>query len=323
MTMIQITAELIRQGSQLRTDGEDLTIRAPKGARLPERGSLAEHKAEILTLLRDLSSGPVSLQPLSYGQKSLWFVYQLAPDSVAYNVVYAARIVSDVNVTALKDAFQAVMVRHPCLRTTYTAIGGEPAQVVHDFMEAPFHVIQASSWSLERVRDRMDEEADVPFDLERGPVLRAHLFVRSADEHFLLITAHHITIDASSMNVLTQDLCKIYNREALRPLPLQYSDYVRWQVETLASTRGDQLWEYWQKQLSGDLPVLNLPTDRRRPIVQTYRGATYSFALNGDLTRSLKEVAKDNRATLYMTLFAAFQVLLHRYSGQEDIWSAL
>ena len=319
MTVTQLTAELIRQGVQLRAAGEDLTIRAPRNAVLPERGRLAEHKAEILAAMRSLSGGPVSLHPLSYGQKSLWFVYQLAPDSVAYNVVYAARIASEVNATGLKVAFQAVMDRHPCLRTTYTAIDGEPAQVVHDFVEAPFHAIDASNWSLETLSDRMNKEADVPFDLERGPVLRAHLFVRSTKEHCLLITAHHIAVDALSMDVLTQDLCKLYNREALRPLPLQYADYVRWQVETLASTRGDELWEYWQKQLSGDLPVLNLPTDRRRPTVQTYRGATHISVLNGDLTRSLKEVAKDNHATLYMTLLAAFQVLLHRYSGQEDI----
>ena len=118
----------------------------------------------------------------------------------------------------------------------------------------------------------MDKEADRPFDLERGPVLRAHLFVRSTNEHFLLIAAHHIAVDAISMDVLIDDLCKFYNRETVCPLPLQYSDYVRWQVEMLAGPRGDQLWRYWQKQLSGELPVLNLPTDRRRPTVQTYRG---------------------------------------------------
>jgi amino acid adenylation domain-containing protein len=165
----------------------------------------------------------------------------------------------------------------------------------------------------------MDKEADRPFDLERGPVLRAHLFVRSTNEHFLLITAHHIAVDAMSIDVLTHDLRKFYNREPLRPLSFHYSDYVRWQVEMLASPRGDQLWQHWQKQLSGELPVLNLPTDRRRPAVQTYRGATHSFVLNEDLTRSLKEVAKDNHATLYMTLLAVFQVLLYRYTGQEDI----
>ena len=319
MTVIEIMAELIRHGAQLHADGEDLIIRAPKGAALPDRVRLAEHKEGMLAHLRNLSTGRAFLHPLSYGQKSLWFLYQLAPDSTAYNVVYSVRIATEVNVAALETAFQAVVDRHPCLRTTYTAIGGEPAQLVHDFGKLSFEIIQTPNWSLEEVRVQMDKEADRPFDLERGPVLRAHLFVRSTNEHFLLITAHHIAVDAMSIDVLTHDLRKFYNREPLRPLSFHYSDYVRWQVEMLASPRGDQLWQHWQKQLSGELPVLNLPTDRRRPAVQTYRGATHSFVLNEDLTRSLKEVAKDNHATLYMTLLAVFQVLLYRYTGQEDI----
>ncbi len=319
MTVIEIMAELIRHGAQLHADGENLIIRAPKGATLPDRVRLAEHKEEMLAQLRNLSTGRAFLHSLSYGQKSLWFLYQLAPDSAAYNVAYSVRIATEVNVAALEAGLQAVVDRHPCLRTTYTAIAGEPAQLVHEFGKLSFEIVQAPNWSLEEVRVQMDKEADRPFDLKRGPVLRAHLFVRSTHQYFLLITAHHIAVDAGSMDVLTQDLRKFYNREPLRPLSFQYSDYVRWQMEMLASPRGDQLWQHWQKQLSGELPVLDLPTDRRRPAVQTYRGATHSFVLNEDITRSLKEVAKYNHATLYTTVLAAFDVLLYRYTGQGDI----
>ena len=324
MTVNQITAGLIRQGAQLRAEGDQLTIRVPKGAAIPQRERLAGHKEEILALLRKLSAGSVSVQPLSLGQKALWFLYQLAPNSVAYNIESAARITTDLNIERLRESFQAVTNRHACLRTTFIAIEGEPVQVVHDSAKVEFEVTQTPGWSMDRIRERIELAVDRPFDLERGPVLRMNLLVRSAKEHFVILTIHHIVADLLSLDVINSDLYRLYYEEpsavsTLPSLTSQYSDYVRWQIEMLSGLRGEQLWAYWQKQLSGELPLLNLQTDRPRPGVQTYSGSTHCFELNEALTRSLKEVAKTERATLYVTALAAYCALLHRYTGQDDI----
>ena len=324
MTVNQITAGLIRQGAQLRAEGDQLTIRVPKGAVIPQRERLAGHKQEILALLHTFSAGAVSIQPLSLGQKALWFLYQLAPNSLAYNIESAARITTDLNIERLRESFQAVTNRHACLRTTFIAIEGEPVQVVHDSAKVEFEVSQTPGWSMDSIRERIDLAVDRPFDLERGPVLRMNLLVRSAREYFVILTIHHIVADLLSLDVINSDLCRLYYEEpssvsTLPSLTSQYSDYVRWQSEMLSGLRGEQLWAYWQKQLSGELPLLNLQTDRPRPGVQTYSGSTHCFELNEALTRSLKEVAKTERSTLYATVLAAYCALLHRYTGQDDI----
>ncbi|HEX8889429.1 MAG TPA: amino acid adenylation domain-containing protein, partial [Pyrinomonadaceae bacterium] len=267
----------------------------------------------------------VAVHPLSHGQKALWFLHQIAPASAAYNIVGAVRILSALDTAALKRAFQALVDRHPSLRTTFIAPDGEPVQSIHEKAEVFFEEEDASEWSEELLRRRLSERAHLPFDLQQGLLLRVSLFRRSAQEHVLLLAVHHIVSDIWSLAVLTREVGILYSAEhagapvTLDALPLQFSDIVRWEEELLHGPEGERLWTYWQKQLAGELPVLNLPIDHPRPSVQTYRGASVPFKFDAELTRRLKVLSQKNGATLYMTLLAAFQTLLSRYTGQTDI----
>jgi amino acid adenylation domain-containing protein len=272
---------------------------------------------------------PVSLSsdehPLSYGQRALWFLYRLAPDSAAYNLASAVRIQSELDVPALRRAFQALVDRHPALRTTFAVSHGEPVQRIQEHVQVHFCEEDACTWSAAQLNERLIEDAHRPFDLEQGPLLRVHLFRRPAGEYVLLLTIHHIVADLWSLAILAHTLGQFYAAEksatslSLAPLALQYTDYVRWQTEMLQGPQGERLWRYWQQQLAGELPILNLPTDHPRLPIQTYRGASESLKLDVALTQRLKALGQAHGATLYMTLLAAFQVLLYRYTGQEDL----
>jgi hypothetical protein len=287
--------------------------------------SPGEKRALLAKLLRKEASESQSFQPLSYNQQGIWFLYQLAPESMVYNVNFAARIRSDVDIPALRRAFQALVDRHPALRTTFSVRSGKPAQQVHPKLGVHFVETDASAWDGELLKTRLLEEAYRPFDLERGPVLRVNLFTCSAKEHVLLLAVHHIVIDFWSLALLLTELGALYAAEkagvqALLPaLGSQYTDYVRWQAEMLAGPEGERLWAYWRRQLAGPLPLLELPTDRPRPAVPTYRGASYDFNLNDELSSRLKALAKFQGATLYTVLLTAFQVILHHHTGQEDL----
>jgi hypothetical protein len=211
------------------------------------------------------------------------------------------------------------------LRTTFAAPHGEPVQRIQAHVQVHFCKEDASAWNAAQLNERLIEEAHRPFDLGRGPLLRVHLFQRAAGEHVLLLTIHHIVADLWSLAILAHTLGQVYAAEksatplSLAPLTLQYTDYVHWQTQMLQGPQGERLWRYWQQQLAGELPVLNLPTDRLRPPIQTYRGASESLKLDAALTQRLKILSQAHGATLYMTLLAAFQVLLYRYTGQEDL----
>ncbi len=262
--------------------------------------------------------------PLSHGQQALWFLHQLAPTSPAYNIASAVRIRSALDIAALRRAFQALIDRHPALRTTFSALHGAPIQHVHAQAEVAFQAEDAASWSVEALDARLVEAAQRPFDLERGPLLRVHLFSRAPEEHVLLLALHHLVTDFWSLAVLVDELGALYAatetgaQAEITPLPA-YADYVRWQAELLASPAGERLWAYWRGRLAGELPALNLPTDRPRPPVQTYNGDAQALRLSADLTRRLRDLGRAHDATLYMTLLAAFQALLFRYTGQEDL----
>ena len=263
--------------------------------------------------------------PLSYGQQALWFMHKLAPESAAYNVAAAARIIADLDAQALKRAFQALVDRHSSLRTAFYAIDGEPVQRINERSDVCFQQTDASTLSEAIIEKRIARETHRPFDLERGPLLRITLLRRSSQEHILLLVAHHIVIDFWSLGVLLHELGILYESErsggaaTLAPLALSYTDYAYRQAEMLTGAEGERLRAYWLKQLGGELPTLELPTDRPRPTVQTYAGASQSFKIDLEMTDSLKALARTRNATLYTVLLAAFQVLLHRYSDAEDI----
>ena len=287
--------------------------------------SPSDRRALLGRLLRKEAGQAQSFQPLSYNQQGIWFLYQLAPESMVYNVNFAARIRSEVDIPALKRAFQTLVDRHPALRTTFQVRSGKPVQQIHRQHKIHFEETDAATWSPELLKAQLLEQAYRPFDLEQGPVLRVNLFTCSPTEHVLLLVVHHIAIDFWSLAILLTELGVLYPAEKggiparLPALDSQYTDYVRWQAEMLAGPEGERLWAYWRKQLAGQLPLLELPTDRPRPPVPTYHGASFDFRLSDELSSRLKALAKTQSATLYMVLLAAFQVLLHHHTDQEDL----
>lgn len=260
--------------------------------------------------------------PLSYGQQALWFLHQLLPEDISFNVAGAIRIHGTLDIAALECAFEDVIARHESLRTTFHMSAGEPIQRVRASMDGIFHVQDISDWDDAQVRGRLAYEAHRPFDLENGPLARVLLFQRH-DEHILLLSMDHLVTDFWSITVLARELITLYtahrtSQEASLPaLTARYSDYVRWQAQMLESAQARAHESYWREELSGALPVLNLPTDRPRTAQQTYRGDSRQMIIEADLYRRLRTLAQGQGTTLYVTLLAAFQTLLHRYSRQE------
>jgi natural product biosynthesis luciferase-like monooxygenase protein len=293
-------------------------------AQLAARGSNQLAVAASNSLVTSISVGAgIEDYPLSHGQKALWFLYRLAPDVSAYSIVNAFRIHGELDIWALRRSFQALADRHPALRTTFAVVNTQPLQHVHRQTDICFTQQDASNWTEEYLKEQLNERAHFPIDLEHGPLFRLHLFGRSAREHILLLVVHHIIVDFWSLTVLAHELGVIYaaekcgNHAVLDPPGLLYGDYILRQAKMLESPEAGELWTYWQEQLAGELPVLNIPTDRPRPPVQTYDGSAQLFNINAELTGRLKGLGNARGATMYMTLLATFQVLLYRYTGQE------
>ena len=263
--------------------------------------------------------------PLSHGQQAMWFLHRLAPESPVYNIASAARVRGGLDAPALRRALELLIERHASLRTVFAAPGGEPRALVRDRAEDCFWQVDAAGWSSELLERSLDEEAQRPFDLERGPLLRLSSFSLSPTEHIMLLVVHHIVADFWSLAVLLEELGELYEAESkgrplsLPPLSYSYADYARRQRLMMAGAEGERLWDYWRRQLGGELPALSLPTDKPRPPVQTYNGASLPFALGAELTSKLKALSREQGVTLYTTLLAAFQTLLYRYTHQEDI----
>ena len=267
--------------------------------------------------------------PASFAQQRLWFLDQLAPGSPVYNIPQAISIHGDLNVDALRRTFQEIIRRHEALRTTFSVVAGQPVQIIAKHLTLGLPVIDLTSLA-EAERDVESErltaeEAQKPFDLIRGPLVRALLLKRSADDHVLLLTMHHIVSDGWSMGVLFRELGSIYEAFAghrpspLPELPIQYADYAVWQSEWLEEEAlGTQL-DYWKNQLTDASPTLELPKDKQRPPTQRFLGAQLVQHLPAGLTEGLKQLSLDERVTLFMTLLAVFKVLLWRYTNQDDV----
>jgi amino acid adenylation domain-containing protein len=287
--------------------------------------SVAEKRELLKNLLGLRAADSTGAVPLSYGQQALWFVYQLAPTSPAYNFLYAARIRSALAVPIFLKACQILVQRHPTLGARFVLQNGKPTQVFDSQPTVAVPVHDASDWSAPRLLETLRQRADEPFDLERGPMLRIELFRRGPAEVVLLFVFHHIIADLWSMDLLLGELQKIYaalsagQAPDLPALPAQFADYVRWQMLAVHGPSGDKSWGYWQRLLAGELPVLNLPTDRPRPAVQTFNGTAHTWALQLPLVQRLRALAQAQQATPYAALLAVFQLLLQRLSGQDDI----
>ena len=280
-------------------------------------------------LVRAESDGSPSRHPLSPGQRSLWLVHQRMPDDAAYNMAGAAKVRGDLDVSALRRTLQTLVDRHASLRTTFAAspFDGEPEQLVHAprSLEVGFSVVDASGWPDDVLNARLSEEARRPFDLAAAPPFRTTLFSRDGADHQIVLSAHHIVGDFWSIALLMHELGELYAADRAGAAPplsepeLRYTDFVRWQEGHLGGPEGDRLRNYWKGVLAAPLPVLDLPTDRPRPSVRTHRGATRTLSIDPALTARLQSLGAGSGASLYVTLLAAFQVLLGRMSGQSDI----
>ncbi|HEX6047359.1 MAG TPA: amino acid adenylation domain-containing protein, partial [Pyrinomonadaceae bacterium] len=278
---------------------------------------------DILPITRD---GEI---PLSFAQQRLWFLDQLEPGSSFYNIPGAVRLQGTLDLTALEQGFREVIRRHESLRTRFGVVNGTAVQVIDEALEFSLPVLDLSTVAEgEReaeARRAGREESQRPFDLSAGPLLRARLLRLSDREHVLLCTMHHIISDGWSMGLLIRELTTLYEAftqgepSPLPELAIQYADYAHWQREWLQGEVLEQQLGYWKQQMDGAPPVLELPTDYPRPPVQTFHGANQSMTLPAELTRGLRALTQREGVTLFMTLLAAFQTLLSRYSGQEDI----
>ncbi|HEY0605391.1 MAG TPA: amino acid adenylation domain-containing protein, partial [Herpetosiphonaceae bacterium] len=271
--------------------------------------------------------------PLSFAQQRLWFLDQLEPNNPFYNVPAAVRLTGALDVAALQQSLDALVRRHETLRTTFGVrvadLGiQEPAQVIAPTLTIDLPVVDLQALAADERAAEVEritiEESRRPFDLLRGPLIRASLLRLASDEHVLLLTLHHIISDGWSTRVLIRDLTACYAAfgQGIEPqlpaLPIQYADYAIWQRGWLAGEMLESQVSYWRRQLA-DLPLLDLPTDYPRPAIQDFRGTLQSVMLPRELTAALRELSQREGTTLFMTLLAAFNVLLGRYSGQTDI----
>ncbi|MEA2175560.1 MAG: hypothetical protein QOD00_3152, partial [Blastocatellia bacterium] len=275
---------------------------------------------------------PVSREadlPLSFAQQRLWFLDQLVPGNPFYNVPAAVRLTGQLNVAALEESLNEALRRHEVLRTTFANRNGLPAQVIAPSLELRLVLLDLEELeSDEREREALrlaSEEAQLPFDLSRGPMMRAKLLRLSSVEHLLLLTIHHIASDGWSMGVLVREMMAMYEafsqgqRSTLPGLLIQYADFAFWQREWFQGEILEGQLNYWKQQLGGSLPVLELPSDRPRLPMQTFRGAVQPLLIPKPLTDALRQLGQQESVTLFMTLLAAFKVLLYRYTGETDI----
>ncbi len=267
--------------------------------------------------------------PLSFAQQRLWFLDQLEPFSSAYHISAAVRLSGTLKLEALERSFAEITRRHEALRTVFKMRGGNAVQEILPAGKLRLEVVDLGQYAEEEQKQevyrRATAEAAEPFDLNRGPLLRVKVLRLSESEHVLLLTMHHIISDGWSMAVLMQELVALYDvysrgeSSSLPELPIQYADYAVWQREWLQGEVLAEQRDYWLQQLRGAPAVLELPSDRARPKVQSYRGATAVFALSEELSERLKQVSREQGATLFITLLAAFQTLMSRYSGTDDV----
>ena len=267
--------------------------------------------------------------PLSNAQRRLFFLDQLDPDSAAYNIPDAVRLKGPLDLVALEQSLSEIVRRHESLRTVFSVVGEEPKQVVRAYTPFALPVVDLTGFpehaGATTSRWIAEMEARRPFDLLHGPVMRATLLRSAREEHVLLITLHHIVADEWSAGIFARELITLYEAYSagrpspLKSLPIQYIDFAHWQNELLSGETLESLLSYWKRQLVSPLPIMKLPTDRPRPNVQSLRGSRQPFSLSYETSDALELLSQREDCTLFMTLLAGFTVLLHRYTGQDDL----
>lgn len=300
------------------------TLIESAGDELSDAGGAAAGGSSSLPTL-ELSGEEVLEFPLTEGQKALWFLHQLAPDSPAYNLVYSGKISPQIDIEMMKEAFMGLYSRHPMLDVTFHTVDGSPIQRTHKGRTIDFREHDVTSLTDDEIKSLLIEHANKPFNLEKGPVVRLELFKTSDNSHITLLCMHHIVSDAWSVTLFMNDLIESYFSRKLGKEPeweeveAQYHDFVRWEQAHLEGDSGDRMLEYWKGQLADAPLILDLPTDRPRPPVQTFNGAAYGFKLDEQLTKQVIDLSQQQNATLFTTLLSGFEILLHRYCNQEDL----
>ncbi|MBN1866412.1 amino acid adenylation domain-containing protein [Candidatus Sumerlaeota bacterium] len=267
--------------------------------------------------------------PLSFAQRRMWFLHQWDPSSPAYNVPLAFTIRGTVDVDLLRRSLAVIHDRHETLRTAFAEEDGSPVLEISETVEPDLNVVDLTgleeSERQEALHRSIREDMLRPFDLSRAPLMRTTSFKTGADRWVVFFKSDHVVSDGWSLGVLIRELSEIYSAlsegepSPLPELPVQYRDYADWQNRWLRDETLEAQLEFWKERLAGELPILELPADRPRPAAPSYRGATLGFSLSRELTESLHKMSKRRGSTLFMTLMTGFNVLLHRYTGQDDI----
>ncbi len=338
----EFLSELLKFGINLWVEGDRLRYNSPEGALTPEiRAELTDRKAEIMAVLKQAALNkdaisqtilPISRDrdlPLSFGQQRLWFVSQLDKDSTVYNESLSLKIEGKLQFPILEKVFQEIWRRHEVLRTTFSVVNGSPVQVINFSQNLPLVVMDLQNLGergqAEEVERLANSQNQYVFNLETGPLLRLTLIKLEPDCHVLLMTIHHIIADGSFMAIFIREFAALYeafSQGQSTPLPelsIQYADYAYWQRQRLEGGFLAHHLSYWKQQLEGIPPYLDLVTDRLRPPIQTFQGCGEQLQISSALTQKLKQLSQQSGVTLFMTLLAAFTVLLARYTNQQDI----
>jgi amino acid adenylation domain-containing protein len=339
----ELLDELARRDVTLWTDGDDVRYRGPRGALTPElREALRESKAQVVAILRERArvmttpprprlvaiprSGPL---PLSFGQQRLWFFDQLEPGSSVYNVSLGLRLRGPLDISALERSVSDLVTRHEALRTTFSTDGGQPVQIIHAPVTWTVPVVDVRDLvpaAREEEAARLaSQEMERPFDLASGPLLRTRVLRLEDELHDLVVVAHHIAVDGSALNLLMLELVERYEAHAagrpntLPPLPIQYADFALWQRQYFSNGIPNDELAYWRRQLAGAPPALELPLDHPRPVTKRFDGDACERSLSPELRQRLHALTRGEGVTLFMTLLAAFNVVLARQTGQDDV----
>ncbi|MGZ4031469.1 MAG: condensation domain-containing protein, partial [Tumebacillaceae bacterium] len=299
---------------------EDLELMA---LLLEEEGFELEQEEQIPP--RDPSVTPM----LSYSQQRLWFVFQLEPENPAYNISSDVRITGEADVEILERCFNEIIRRHEVLRTTFHNDNGVPVQQFHDDVKLTIPVIDLSDLPEAERKAEVDrlltKEVTTPFDLTVAPLMRLTLLKLGENESVLSLSIHHIVSDGWSSGVFINEMAALYEAyTAGKPSPLpelaiQFADFAHWHRNWFVGDVAEEMTAYWKQQLSGELPVLNLPSDRPRPLGTSFGGAMYKFSISEEIKQKLAKLGHSEEATMFMILLTAYNIQLARYTGQEDL----
>ncbi len=323
---------------QLWVDQGRLRFNAPQDVMTSElKAEIASHKAKIIELLSRVNPASVPIPmvsrqqnlDLSFTQRRLWFLYQIDRNVAAYQLRYNLQLTGVLHVDILERSLTEIVNRHEILRTNFVEIEDNPFQIINLPKPFPLKVIDLQRFvpadRETELYQLANQEAEIPFNLEKDALLRVTLLRLEPQKHILLITFHHIIADAWSIGLFLRELASLYKSYidakpvTLPDLPIQYADFAQWQNQQLTKDNLVEQVAYWEQQLAGISPVLELPTDRPRPPIQTFNGRAEFFEISADLTDRLKSLSQKTGVTMFMTIITAFFILLARYTGEEDI----